>query len=161
MNKQEIPAPYEDFLVVKPQWLDANGHMNVAFYMSAFDDGGEVFFRDPGIGWDYTNDGVGSVFIVNCKLDFHRELFRDDKLRITTQLVDVSSKLLHTYQCIYHAESEYLAASAEMLFMHIEFSQRKSAPMPETAQQRLSEILAVHKKMPRPPGLGQTIGIKK
>ena len=77
-NSTTIPAPFEDSLAVKPAWLDANGHMNVAFYLQAFDDGGEVFFRDCGIGWDYTHAGVGSVFMSNCDLDFHRELFEGD-----------------------------------------------------------------------------------
>ena len=83
-----VAAPYRDTLVVKPEWLDENGHMNVANYLRAFDHGGEVFFRDCGIGWDYTREGEGTIFMTNCDLDFRRELLEDDPLEVTTQLMD-------------------------------------------------------------------------
>ena len=63
----EIPSPYVYKSHVKDEWLDENGHMNVAYYMSAFDDGGEVLFADPGIGWDYTRQSIGTVFVVSSK----------------------------------------------------------------------------------------------
>lgn len=159
--KPAIPAPYEDFLVVKPEWLDDNGHMNVAFYVQAFDDGGEVFFRDCGIGWDYTRRGVGSIFMVGCDLDFRRELLRDESLRVTTQLIDFSPKLVHTYQALYHRDEDILAASAEMLFVHVAFADRRSTEMPPDARARLAAIGRVHKNLPRPDNLGRKIEIKR
>lgn len=161
MNDRTIPSPYEDTLVVKPEWLDDNGHMNVAYYMSAFDDGGEVFFRDCGIGWDYTREGVGSIFIASCNLDFRRELFDGDQLRVTTQLVDWAPRLVHTYQALYHRDQGYLAASAEMLFVHVSFADRKSVNMPESSQSRLTEIATPHSKLPTPENLGRKIGIRR
>lgn len=159
-NSTTIPAPYEDSLVVKPAWLDANGHMNVAFYLQAFDDGGEVFFRDCGIGWDYTRAGVGSVFMSNCDLDFHRELFEGDTIRVTTRLIDWRPKLVHTWQEIYHRDRGYLAATAEMLFVHIAFANRRSAPMPAAAQARLAAVREVHAGLERPAALGRKIEIR-
>ncbi len=155
-----IPAPFVDTLAVKPAWLDANGHMNVAFYLQAFDDGGEVFFRDCGIGWDYTHAGVGSVFMSSCDLDFHRELFGGDTIRVTTRLIDWRPKLVHTWQEIYHHDEGYLAATAEMLFVHIAFANRRSAPMPGAAQARLATVLDAHTTLARPTGLGRKIEIR-
>lgn len=160
MSELTIPAPFEDTLTVKPEWLDANGHMNVGFYLSAFDDGGEVFFTDCGLGWDYTADGVGSIFIASSNLDFQRELFADAPLRITTQLIDWGPKLVHTYQALYHRDEGYLAASAEMLFIHIAFADRKSCAMPGVSQTRLTAIHAIHSALPQPKNLGRKIEIR-
>lgn len=160
MNDKTIPAPYVDSLLVKPEWLDANGHMNVAYYVSAFDDGGEVFFADCGLGWDYTREGICSIFVSSCDLDFRRELFADDPLVVHTRLIDWRDKLVHTYQAIYHRDEGYLAATAEMLFIHIAFSDRRSRPMAETAQNRLRAIKQVHDKLPRPDNLGRKIEIR-
>jgi len=155
-----VPAPYEDTLEVKPDWLDANGHMNVAFYMHAFDDGGEIFFRDCGIGWEYTREGEGSIFMSNCDLDFRRELFRGDTIRVTTRLIDWRPKLVHTWQAIYHRDDGYLAATAEMLFVHIAFADRRSAPMPGATQARLAQVEQVHHALERPENLGRKIEIR-
>ena len=41
----DIPAPFKrsDYNV-KPEWIDHNGHMNVTFYLEAFDHNIGVFF---------------------------------------------------------------------------------------------------------------------
>ncbi|MFT4563764.1 MAG: acyl-CoA thioester hydrolase [Gammaproteobacteria bacterium] len=161
MSSTEIPAPFESTLTVKSDWLDANGHMNVAYYLRAFDDGGEVFFRDCGIGWDYTHEGVGTIFIADCDLAFRRELFSEDLLKIETTLIDWAPKLVHTYQALYHRQTGELAASAEMLFMHIAFADRKSTVMPARTQTRLGEIAKIHRALPRPNNLGRKIEIKR
>lgn len=161
MSSAAIAAPYEDTLVVKPDWLDANGHMNVAFYVRAFDDGGENFFRDLGIGWDYTRAGKGSIFMASCDLDFRRELFESDALKVTTQLIDWSPKLVHTYQALYHRDHGYLAATAEMLFVHVAFADRKSTAMPAQTQTRLAAFTVAHQDLPRPENLGRKIAIRR
>ena len=161
MPDSEIAVPYESTLTVKDDWLDANGHMNVAYYLSAFDDGGEVFFRDCGIGWDYTAKGSGTLFMTSSDLDFRRELFCGDRLRVETVLIDWSPKLVHTYQALFHADEGFFAASAEILFVHVAFSDRKSTPMPQASQSRLVDIERVHSGLPRPQNLGRKIEISK
>lgn len=161
MNEVVIPAPYTDTLVVKPDWLDDNGHMNVAYYVSAFDDGGEIFFRDCGIGWEYTRQRHATLFMASCDLDFRRELFEGDPLRVTTQLVDWAPRLVHTYQALYHRDAGYLAATAEMLFVHVAFANRKSAKMSDASQARLAAIEKIHKALARPDNLGRKIAIRR
>jgi len=47
-----------------------------------------------------------------------------------------------------------------MLFVHIAFANRRSAPMPAAAQARLAAILAVHAGLERPAALGRKIEIR-
>ena len=156
-----IPAPFESHLAVEESWLDLNGHMNVAFYMTAFDRGSDPFFDYCGLGWDYTRQGVGSIFSTGCNLDFRRELLAGDALRVTTRLLDHSEKLLHVHAHLYHAASGELAAVQEILFMHVSLETRRSAPIPEISLARLREILAVHRTLPAPEGLGRTLSIRR
>ena len=72
--------------MVKPEWLDANGHMTVAHYVSAYDDGSCPMFDDFGLGWDYTRAGVASMFMVGSSIDFRRELMSGDPLEMSTWL---------------------------------------------------------------------------
>jgi acyl-CoA thioester hydrolase len=156
-----VPMPFEDRIIVKPEWLDPNGHMNVAFYLRAVDDGSNSFFDEIGLGWAYTESGVGSVFVTHCNLDFRQELFVGDPLIITTRLIDWSPKLLHCYSEVQHAEKAYIAATCETLYIHIDFATRRSAVMPLSAQARLTEIMVAHGTMPRPPNLNRPIEIRR
>lgn len=151
MNDLPVAAPYEDRLTVKPEWLDPNGHMNVAFYLRAVDDGSNAFFDDIGLGWQYTRTGIGSVFVTGCNMDFKQELFVGDELLVTTQLIDWSSKLIHCYAEVFNTSENYLAASCESLYLHIAFATRRSAPIPEASQQRLAQVHAAHGARLAPP----------
>ena len=160
MMSENIPTPYVYDAVVKDDWLDENGHMNVAYYMSAFDDGGEVFFADPGIGWEYTRQKVGTVFIVSSKVDYFSELMAGQKFRVTSRLLEFNEKMLNVYYEIVDAE-ERLCARAEILYIHILFATRKSAPMPPKVLARLDKIFGAHQREPLPENLGAGVGIRK
>jgi acyl-CoA thioester hydrolase len=162
MNERPIAMPYEDRLTVLPEWLDPNGHMNVAFYLRAVDDGSNAFFDDIDLGWDYTRRGEGTVFVTGCNLDFRRELFVSDDIRVTTQLLDCNEKLLHCYSEVWHAAEGYLAAAFETLYMHVLFATRRGAPMPALAQARLARILAAHRDgLPEPATRNRPLGISR
>ena len=154
-----IPTPYIGYSLVKPEWLDANGHMNVAHYVSAYDDGSCPMFDDFGLGWDYTHQGEASMFMVSSSIDFRRELMVGDPLEMTTLLVGYDRRRIHIYQELYHREQRYLSAQAEFVFVHISFATRRATVMPDSAQQRLAEIQAVHAAVPRPAFVGRAIGL--
>lgn len=155
-----IPSPYYGYSVVKPEWLDANGHMNVAHYVSAFDDGSCPMFDDFGLGWDYTERGEGSMFMVSQSIDFRRELMPGDPLEMTTMLLGFDRRRVHVYQEMYHREQRYLAAQAEFVFIHISFATRRASALPASATERLQEILAAHARLPRPHFIGRSIGLE-
>ena len=156
-----VPVPFESRLSVEPAWLDPNGHMNVAFYMTAFDRGSDPFFDDCGLGWDYTRAGVGSIFATGCNVDYRHELLAGDPLRVTTQLIDLSEKMIHLYASLYHDGTGALAATQEILFMHVSLSTRRSAPIPPAAYARLQAVLEAHAALPSPAALGRKLEIRR
>lgn len=161
MSEAAIACPYEARFVVRPEWLDANGHMNVAFYLSAFDEGSNPFFDDAGLGWGYTRAGVATMFMVGCNLDFKREVFAGDQLRVTTQLIDWNEKLIHVHKCMYRVDGGELAAASEAMFMHVAFATRRSTPFPPATQAQLAAIAAAHATLGRPAGLSRPLGIRR
>ena len=156
-----VPAPFESRLAVDAGWLDPNGHMNVAFYMTAFDRGSDPFFDYCGLGWDYTRAGTGSIFATGCNVDYRRELLAGDPLRVTTQLIDHSEKMVHLYASLYHDGTGELAATQEILFMHVSLATRRSAPLPREALDRLDAVRAAHAVLPVPGALGRQLGIRR
>ena len=51
--------------VVPSQWIDYNGHMNVAYYVLAFDRATDAFMDFLGMGRDYRDNEKCSAFVVD------------------------------------------------------------------------------------------------
>lgn len=158
-NPATVPTPYYGYSTVKDSWLDANGHMNVAHYVSAFDDGSCPMFDELGLGWDYTHAGESSVFMVSSSIDFRRELLAGAPLEMTTRLVGYDRRRIHVYQELFHRDERYLAAQAEFVFVHVSLKTRHVTNIPETALTRLAEIAEAHAGLPRLSFLGRSIGL--
>ena len=154
-----IPDPYYGYSAVKTSWLDANGHMNVAHYVSAFDDGSCPLFDDSGLGWDYTAGGTHSLFMVSSSIDFRRELLAGAPLEMTTRLLGFDRRRIHVYQELFERDERYLAAQAEFVFVHVSLGSRHVTNMPEPALQRLAEIRAAHAACVSPAFVGRSIGL--
>jgi acyl-CoA thioester hydrolase len=146
---------------VRPEWIDPNGHMNVGYYLVAFDHASDAICKQLGVDWDYTKTGLGTVFVVEAHVSYHRELHAGDPLRFTTQLLDHDAKRMHIFQSMYHAEQGWLASTNELLMMHMDLKTRRPAPWREETMRRIEAIAAAHKVLPRPEHAGRVIGIRR
>jgi len=147
--------------VVQPEWIDYNGHMNVAYYFLAFDHATDAFYDAMGCGERYKEDGNFSTFTLEAHITYDREVLEGDPLRFTTQLLDFDEKRLHYFHIMYHADKGYLAATNELIAMHIDMDRRRSAPFPPPILQRLAETRKRHAALPRPGQAGRVIGIRR
>jgi len=68
-------------------------------------------------------------------------------------------KRLHYFHQMYHAEDGYLAATNELMSLHVSGSTRRGAPMASEILERLARIQAAHDALPRPPKVGRPIGL--
>lgn len=146
---------------VLPQWIDYNGHMNLAYYVLIFDHATDALFDAVGIGEAYRQDRNHSLFVVESHVTYDREVEAGDQLRVTTQILDCDSKRLHFFHRMYHATEGYLAATTELLSVHVDMSTRRTAPFPETVQAALDALKLQHEGLSTPEQAGRTIGIRK
>ena len=84
-------------LRVLPEWVDINGHMNVAFYVLAFDRGVDTFMSRIGITPTYIQRHRASVFTLEIHVNYFRELCLGDPIQIDCQLLDFDSKRVHYF----------------------------------------------------------------
>lgn len=146
---------------VLPEWIDYNGHMNVAYYVMAFDHATDTFYDDIGCGAAYKENGGFTTFVLEGHITYDREVVEGDPLRVTTQLLDFDSKRLHFFHAMYHAERDYLSATNELIAIHIDLGVRRSAPFPETILERLRRMREAHAGLPWPGKAGRVIGIRR
>lgn len=144
---------------VDPAWIDYNGHMNLAYYMLAFDHATDAFYDYIGLGVAYFTGNNCSTFTLEAHVTYDRELVAGDPMRFETQLLDYDSKRLHYIHMMYHAEEGYLASTNELIGLHVDMTQRRSSPMPQSVLGRLEQVAAAHGALARPSQAGRVISL--
>lgn len=144
---------------VRPEWIDYNGHMNVAYYVLAFDYVTDAFFDYLGLGHEYLKKANCSTFAVEMNVSYVREVHEGDPIASRTWLLGHDAKRLHYYHEMYHAEEGWLAAGCELMSLHIDMSIRRTAPFPDDVMAWLDEITAAHAAIPAPERVGRMIAM--
>ena len=116
-------APFlSSTMELEQNWIDYNGHMNMAFYNLVFDQCLDFVFDQLGIGAAYVKTEGGSCFTREIHVNYLAELSLGDPIRVTFQLLDWDAKRLHYFEEMYHAEEGYLYLDAiEMTDPQIEY----------------------------------------
>lgn len=147
--------------VVKPEWIDFNLHMNVAYYVLAFDLGIDALWTNFGIDDDYIASTNGSTFAVECHVSYLNELHEGDPYVVTSQLLGYDEKRIHQFQRLYHAEQGFLAATAEWMNLHVNLETRRVSPWPARILQRIGNFAKRQAGDTRPDGAGHRMEIRK
>ncbi|MDH3315100.1 MAG: thioesterase family protein [Gammaproteobacteria bacterium] len=146
---------------IKGDWIDYNGHMNVAYYVLVFDHATDALLDYLGMDEGYRANTGFTTYVLETHVTYDRELKEDDPVRVETQLLDFDAKRLHYFSRMFHAQEDYLAATTEIMLMHIDSRGPKAAAMPDAVLARVEAVMAVHRALPRPEQAGRVIGIRK
>lgn len=144
---------------VRPEWVDQNHHMNMGYYMVVFDLATDAFFRHVGLGAPYRTAHGMTTFCLEAHITYNREVRENDPLRFTTRLLAHDAKRLHYFHEMYHATEGYLAATNELLTLHVSQVTRRGADMAPELRDRLARVQTAHDALPRPPEVGRVMGL--
>ncbi|WP_207061485.1 thioesterase family protein [Motiliproteus sp. SC1-56] len=151
-------VPFCDFQTrVKPEWIDYNGHMNVAYYVLAFDQATDAFLENIHMGPDYARETRHSAFVVDMNVTYKRELEAGASLDVTTQLLQSDHKKLRLFHQMFHQREGFLAATNEVLLVHVDLESRRSAPFPPRVGRQIEEIARQHRSLSMPEGAGRVL----
>lgn len=145
---------------VLPEWIDNNGHMNVAYYVLAFDHGVDALWERLGITSEYIQIENLSTFGVECHITYKMELMEGEPFLITSQILAYDEKRIHQFQRMYHAEKNSLAATAEWMNLHVDMTSRRVTAFPESILSALQEFTRHQGVLPRPPEVGQQMRVR-
>jgi len=153
-----MPAYRSNLMRVKPEWIDYNGHLNMAYYNVLFDESVDELYPQMGFGLDYLKTGC-TTYMAEFHVCYLRELHEGDEVYVDFQLIDFDSKRFHCYQELRHKDG-WLAATAEGLTLHVDQSGPRVAPMPDHIIANLTKMTEDQSDMPRPERIGRRIGIR-
>ena len=153
-------APFlSSVMQIEPQWIDYNGHLNMAYYNVMFDRAIDELWLKLGIGPAYMRERHGSTFTAECHVRYLREVHLGDAVQISILLVATDEKRLHTFEELRHATEGWLSATSENMTMHIDMTSRKVAPFPPDIRARIRAEADAHAAIPRPESIGRKVGM--
>ncbi|TIS55151.1 thioesterase family protein [Mesorhizobium sp.] len=156
-----IPAPFVSRIMdIEKDWIDYNGHLNMAYYNVLFDRCSDEAFEMMGMGLDYVKERRFTIYTAEVHVCYVKELRLDHKVTVSFQLIDHDDKRLRAYQEIRHLDG-WLAATSETLSLHVDMSGPKVAPFPADVLARVEAMRAAHAALPMPERAGRSIGIRR
>ncbi len=146
---------------VLPEWIDINGHMNVAYYVLAFDLAVDALWREFGITDEHIHDNHSSTFAVESHVMYRRELKESDPYIVTAQILAYDKKRIHQFQRMYHAQEGFLAATAEWMNLHVDLKTRRVAPWPDKILENINRVVLSQGKWAYPSDAGRVMRVRE
>ncbi len=144
---------------VRPEWIDYNGHMNVAFYLMAADHAMDAFSDYVGLGQNYMKDTNKSTFALDTRIIYLRELMVDSPIRVSAQLIAYDLKRIHVSLSLIHDKENWVSALNEWVLVHVDLSVRRATEMPSGTLAKLEDIMVAHNNLERPKALIKSFGL--
>lgn len=154
-----FPAPFDRYRgEVLPEWIDINGHMNLAYYTVLFDYATDMMFDVLDLGRHYRLTTDNGTFVTETHNRYERELLVGDKVRVAVQILFADDKRLHLAHEMFRLDNEARAATQELLFLHVSLKERRVTPFPPDLGARVRDAAAAHASLPRPDWVGRYVG---
>ena len=158
LSIDEYPFIHEG--TVKSEWIDMNGHMNVAYYVRAFDLAIDIHWAEIGITSDYIENEQCSTFSVECHVTYQNEMKVDEKYRIISNILAYDEKRIHLFQTMFKKGSKETIATAEWMNLHVDLKTRKVCGWPKIVLENLKKVSYSQKEQEWPAEAGKRMNIK-
>jgi acyl-CoA thioester hydrolase len=145
--------------IVRPEWIDSNGHMNLAYYVVVFDLATDKLYAALGVGDAYREATGNSCFTAETHTVYEREVHLGERLHVHTWLLGADSKRLHYFHELFHSDSAERSATQELMALHIDMRVRRVAPFPDLQREALQQAVANFAPKHPPKGIGRRIAM--
>jgi len=111
---------------VKEEWIDYNGHMNVAYYVLVFDHSTDALLEKLNLGTDYRTTENSSFFVVESHVTYDSEVKKGDLLVVKSKLLGYDTKRLHIFHEMFEKNGGAKCATNEVMVLHVDMETRRT-----------------------------------
>ena len=135
--------PVYDERVVPEDYIDENGHMNIGHYFRLTSHAVWHRVRELGMGEDYIERQGMSFFTVEHRIAYLAELRLGRRFSVRAGIVERAARAMHGAAYVVDEEGDRIACTLEAIYVHIEMTSRRAAPIPDELAAALdSEVAA-------------------
>jgi carnitine 3-dehydrogenase len=146
--------------MVRPEWVDYNGHMTDFMYGHLFGEAMDALYRTVGID-DASRKGGRMFYTAETHTKHFGEAKVGEPLYATTQVLAVDDKRLHVFIRLYRRRDDALIATGEQMHLYVDTTQPKAVAMESALKGKLEGLRKAHAELPHPPEAGQPVGTRK
>jgi acyl-CoA thioester hydrolase len=117
-------------MAVPDEYKDANGHMNMRWYLAIFDDAGEALHAELGLVPEFHARHRSGTVDLEHHINYLNEVMPGDVVAVYRRLVARSPKRLHYLLFMVNETSGKLAAIFECMNAFLDLKSRRTAPFP-------------------------------
>jgi acyl-CoA thioester hydrolase len=147
--------------VVRPEWIDSNGHMNLAYYVVVFDLATDRMYDALGIGNAYREATGNSCFTVETHTLYEQEVKVGERLRVGTWVLGADAKRLWYFHEMFHGDAGHRVAAQELMALHIDMGVRRVALFPPDRVAAIAAVLRTREGQGLPKGAGRRISLSR
>jgi len=141
--------------IIPEEYMDEMNHMNVMWYTHLFDKATWRFFADLGMSLDYFEYQDAGAFALEQHTRYLAEVRLGQTVLLRTRAINRSIKRFHFMHFMIIEEGGVLAATTELIGMHIDRANRRSSPFPDAIARAFDRLSANHQTLDwNPPVCG-------
>ncbi|MEE9315068.1 MAG: thioesterase family protein [Rhizobiaceae bacterium] len=148
------------FMDLQEDWVDYNGHLNMAYYNVLFDNGCDGFFEGMGLGPTYAKTRNLTFYTAEAHVKYLREVHLGDQVQVTMRIVNYDAKRVHAYAELLHKDG-WVSATSETMSLHIDMSGPKVSPFPKDIIEQIKRQADNDSRLPSLENIGRPIGIRR
>ena len=162
-TQEALTSPYRTKnQVVLSDWIDYNGHMNVAYYTLAFDKALDFFFEDVlNIGPSFVEKNKEGPFALKASYNYFSELLAGENFFVDISILDFDSKRVHVFGEMRKEGSLELSAVFETVLMNMDLDERKVKKYPDRVLKLFNLFKLSLEQDKIPAEIGKKITLKK
>ncbi len=144
---------------MRPEWIDHNGHLNLAYYIVLCDEATDALWQAIGLGEAYRRQTGLGTFAVETHTLYLAELLDGDATTVDSLVLGVDAKRLHVAHELRRARDGATAARQELMYLTVDLSTRRSVAWPTDTLAALRRARAAHALAPRPDWVGRRVAM--
>jgi acyl-CoA thioester hydrolase len=123
---------------VRSEWIDSNGHLNLAYYILLFDEATDALWRSLGLGDAFRATGFGT-FAVETHTLYRAELMESEAVTVGSVVLGADGKRLHVAHEMRRVRDGAISAQQELLYLCVNLGTRRATNWPAEMAAGLAE----------------------
>ena len=162
MNNSETLVPFKSKnSKVQKEWIDYNGHMNVAYYTLKFDEAIDEFLEsEVGVGPSFIKKNQQGSYALQTQYRYLSELILNDGFLVTIFVADFALKKMHLILTMIDLTGQKIFATCETIMVNVDLEKRKSCDYPEFVQVKLKQLYNASENVRQSTVIGHPIGLR-
>ncbi len=127
------------------EWIDYNGHMNMAYYVLIFDQAWENILNKFQMGGENAEESKRTTMVVETRTTYDSEVKEGDEVEVYVSYFDHDKKRLHLKCEMYEKKTKKLSSTMENLSLYIDLDKRKVTEFEDEKVKIMDEFIDKNK----------------